>query len=363
MQHSISGICSLLLLIVACMGLQTTSAKDYTVGPSSDFMCCGSMAYSRTDLLLMGLNVLNKAESLGIPLNTYRTLQKLDICNVMPTHRGKRAGISKKCNSDTKPKTDQPIFCLLNARSISNKWDEIIDFIVDNDVDVISITETWLGKDNQPPYLPDGYSFVHLPRPNRRGGGVGVLYRNNLKVQVNPSFSAASFESLEVLLTLNSTHIRLFVIYRPPPSTVNGLTKALFFEEFDHFLAANAAATGRTMLVGDFNFHWENQQDPETKIMKNMFTSYSLQQHINDPTHKSGHALDWIISRDDDDMICDCSVSSLISDHHAILYKLNLHKPALPRKLITSRSYRTLDNKAFKHDVLESTCLRNLQIH
>ena len=110
-------ICSVLLLIVAigqilehndiinvgCLGLKKSSAGENTVALSSGLMCCGTMAYSRTALLMIGLNVLMQSTTLRLPLNTYRTLQELDICDVLPTYRGKRCGISKKKISDPVP--------------------------------------------------------------------------------------------------------------------------------------------------------------------------------------------------------------------------------------------------------------------
>jgi hypothetical protein len=35
--------------------------------------------------------------------------------------------------------------CLLNVRSINNKALIIKDFVVDNDIDILALTETWLN--------------------------------------------------------------------------------------------------------------------------------------------------------------------------------------------------------------------------
>ena len=50
--------------------------------------------------LIIGLNMLMQSTTLRVPLHTYRTLQELDICAVLPTYRRKRGGISKKKISD-----------------------------------------------------------------------------------------------------------------------------------------------------------------------------------------------------------------------------------------------------------------------
>ena len=50
-----------------------------------------------------------------------------------------------------------------------NKWLPIKDYIVDNDVDIFPLTETWLLPDDRDDQIsgdltPDGYSFYHVPR-------------------------------------------------------------------------------------------------------------------------------------------------------------------------------------------------------
>ena len=79
------------------------------------------------------------------------------------THRGCRAGahtrrrfVQKQTGvNTTNLLTIKPVnevhsakLCLLNARSVCNKADFIIDYVADHDIDVLCITETWLQSDN-----------------------------------------------------------------------------------------------------------------------------------------------------------------------------------------------------------------------
>ena len=64
---------------------------------------------------------------------------------------------------------------------------------------------------------------------------MGLLFKNNLQVKKKLCDSFSSFECMDILL-LNLINVRIFVIYRPPPSQVNGLTASLFFAEFSQFL-------------------------------------------------------------------------------------------------------------------------------
>ena len=67
---------------------------------------------------------------------------------------------------------------LLNARLVCNKTLVIKDFVVENAIDLLGITETWLHLKG------DGYRFVHTPRPVGTGGGVGFLYKQGLCTKI-----------------------------------------------------------------------------------------------------------------------------------------------------------------------------------
>ena len=61
--------------------------------------------------------------------------------------------------------------------------------VVDRDVDILAVTETWLKADEccdniTRDVTSTGYTSVHSPRLNGIIGGVGMLYRTNLKVQL-----------------------------------------------------------------------------------------------------------------------------------------------------------------------------------
>ena len=60
-------------------------------------------------------------------------------------------------------------FLLFNSRSIVNKALELKDFAVDNNVDFMATTETWLKSDVNNnntigEFCPTGYKFLHQPR-------------------------------------------------------------------------------------------------------------------------------------------------------------------------------------------------------
>ena len=56
-----------------------------------------------------------------------------------------------------------------------------VDLIVDNSVDVLMLTETWLYSNGDEAYIaalsPAGYEFRSFPRAGSRGGGIGFVTR------------------------------------------------------------------------------------------------------------------------------------------------------------------------------------------
>ena len=106
--------------------------------------------------------------------------------------------------------------------------------------DLVALTETWLSpdvskNDSVVQECADyGYKLFHIPRPTRKGGGVGILVKDNISIVGNTieHLAHTTFEHIELLITSISIHIRLVVVYRPPQSKINKNTKVQFIVEF-----------------------------------------------------------------------------------------------------------------------------------
>lgn len=203
--------------------------------------------------------VLNIINSLGIGLCQKPTSRK--------THRGVRAGRRKQQNAVT-PVNKKPTlkFCSLNARSLRNKCNEFVEFVQANDLDLIAITETWFKPDDISVVracTPSGFSFHHIPRSVRTGGGVGLLYRSTLSINVTDiHFDYSTFESLHCELTCNSLSVRLVVIYRPI-KTISGqhVNFTNFLGEFENLINDYLLHPSELILTGDFNIHVDDESN------------------------------------------------------------------------------------------------------
>jgi exonuclease III len=249
--------------------------------------------------------------------------------------------------------------CVLNCRSVKNKACAIVDHIIDSDLDIIALTETWLSTLERDQRIigeltPPGYIFHHVPRLNRKGGGVAVLCKDTFKIHVNSAFSASSFECIDVSVTAISVTIKMIVIYRIPPNSKNGLKRSEFIAEFTNLLEKTSIEPGKLLILGDFNVNWDNKNSQETKELESLLNSYNLEQHVHESTHKDGHVIDWVISRPLDDLVKSCEVNSMISDHHAIHIDLSCSKLHPPRKSFTFRNIKGIDTDKFKADILKS---------
>ena len=135
------------------------------------------------------------------------------------------------------------------------------------------------------------------------GGGVGLLYNKCYKIEKQDVTSFLSFEYMEVLLRTPAAVLRIGVLYRPPPSTENGLTAIMFFNEFPILLERLAVASGYLLLTGDFNFHVDDRTDSLASRFLDLLDSHNLIQHVSGPTYKDNHTLDLLITRACEDII------------------------------------------------------------
>jgi exonuclease III len=146
---------------------------------------------------------------------------------------------------------------LWNARSVRHKTVHIIENIVENDVDVFIITETWLAENDSVvigEMLPQGYSCLNFPRKGDEHGGIGIIYKSNLNIKSTPTgIDTPSFE--HACVVMKKAGIRLIPVYRPPPSETNCFKVSQFLDEFDAFLNEISMAPIKTILIGDFNIH------------------------------------------------------------------------------------------------------------
>ena len=128
-----------------------------------------------------------------------------------------------------------------------------------------------------------------------------------------------SFEFSHWMVEFQSRRLQIIIIYRSPYSRNHPVTTSVFFADFSSFLE-NIMSSVPLLIAGDFNIHVEVPGNAERVCFKELLESTGLQQHVNEPTHESGHTLDLIITRHCDSLLADIHVSDcLFSDHFTLI--------------------------------------------
>ena len=275
----------------------------------------------------------------------------------------------KDCKSrshSSLPNTTTPLrIALFNAQSVSStqqasKRTEIVEFIQDNDLDILILTETWLKENGDDSAIADltpvNYFLKSFPRSAIRGGGIAVIFKNSLSSHVSFStvlpFTHPSYECVQVTLALHKKSVQLFCIYRPPPNTKNKLTDAMFFSDFHELLEHSNTLSRTPVLLGDINVHFDDCNHPSTSKMLDMLNVFQFIQSVSQPTHKKNHILDWVMHRPDDHIVQSVLVShALASDHFCVLFDLMAQCPPPPPMFRSVRCLRTMNKEAFREEL------------
>ena len=165
------------------------------------------------------------------------------------------------------------------------------------------------------------------PTP-RRGGGVAILLRKNLKFHlVAAPLNYSHIELLCIDIDHYDTPCRIICYYRPP-----GLSN-LDVEYIDCTVRyfQHLCSTDRTVVItGDFNLpdvDWDYYHGPDNFIYNSVLqfiNSYGFTQYVNSGTRGS-NVLDLLLA-DSSCLISNVNILPPIgtSDHSTVLFKMNL---------------------------------------
>ena len=294
-----------------------------------------------------------------LPIALFSHIKELGI--IKHAHRGCRAGVSKhKRTSANYPSVNNAKLGLLNSRSARSNADLVKDHLLDYDLDMLALTETWFKPGELDPLaasaIPPGYKLHHVPRKNRKGGGVALFFKSLLDISPapKPRKTPSTFEFMEVTLLLHATNTRIIVVYRPPPSKKARAPFSVFLQEFSDLLDRVAISTGNLIVLGDFNVHWEVKNHPNTRNLHDLLERHNLQQRVTSMTHSSGHIIDFVITRSCESVVQSVSTSDMVTDHAAIHCELNLAKPKRNRTMVQYRKVKAVDRAAFIQDIVDS---------
>ena len=92
--------------------------------------------------------------------------------------------------------------------------------------------------------------------------------------------------------------------------------------------------------------------DTDAAKFLDLLESMGMTQHVNAPTHRAGHTLDLMITREFDCMIhSEPSSDIFYSDHCMVLAELSLQKPALTVREVSCRKMKAVDRELFRRNL------------
>ena len=210
-----------------------------------------------------------------------------------------------------------------------------------------------------------GLKMFSVPRDYGGHGGLGVIFKPevNIKLQTKNSTNLKrykTFEYLECILKSEKGLLRFCNIYRRPYSKVHRFTKSQFLTEFEEYLTTLITKPGLPILLGDFNFHMEDQSDFYSTSLSNLLDQFCYKQNIpsNTSTQKQGGLLDLVLTCDE----ISSNVSQFTahpegtsSDHYMVSFDLDC-SPELCKQTekICYRNFNSIDIDKFKLDLMNS---------
>lgn len=235
----------------------------------------------------------------------------------------------------------------LNARSLSTGFDHFSNLVLENNFDILCVSETWLNA-NIPTHIINipGFNFVRKDR-NGRGGGIGVYVKNEIKyTSVFANF--CTIDGIEYMCTeikTGNSNLLLCTIYRTPGNNCN-----VFIEFLDDFLSYVAPQYENILLLGDINVD-HSFDNPVSECM----LSYDFTQVISEPTRitqTSQKILDVIYFNNTDLLSRSGTLNAdLISDHRMIFCEINLAVQKSRPKIITYRNFSNFRLEDFLKDL------------
>ena len=335
----------------------------FTASPDED----SRIPYSRDELLALN-NQNNIARSVRKQLFKHKLWRPRNVESILPPDKSISPSVDSILPPDELDKQRGPrrpeistLKCgTLNPWSACNKALHIRDLIIEENLDLLAITETYqITPSIQAKLLPPNYGIAYNPRESKsksKGGGCALIYRKeSITCGIVKKYNSDNCEGFHAKLTLPHTCVNVVVIYAPKPKASDSTASNEFISEFSTILTDELCDLKNLLILGDFNYHYQKKNDNSTRDFVDLITNCNLIQHINVPTHRKGNTLDLVFSRADELKPFRIKTNhDVSSDHYAVIFNINVSKPVSKSKNICRRSWKSLDIDSFKTDINQS---------
>ena len=120
----------------------------------------------------------------------------------------------------------------------------------------------------------------------------------------------------------------------------------MFLDEVTDFLATFWVEHNNIIIMGDFNIHVNNTNNPEAQIFLDTMEALGLDNHVNFAMHNRGNTLDLVLTEVLSSLsVVTCRQGPFLSDHCSIELEVAIPKPALKKQTITLRNIKDVVTK------------------
>ena len=140
--------------------------------------------------------------------------------------------------------------------------------------------------------MPIELKRLHLDlkcRTGRSGDGTALIVRESLHVKKVDAGEKTSFEFLDWIVDCGSRKLRILIIYRILYSPDHPVSTGAFFDEFTAYLKSVVMLSEPLLITVDSNIHVDVCGDSDCARLLEILESMGLEQHVDKPTHVSGH--------------------------------------------------------------------------
>ena len=122
-----------------------------------------------------------------------------------------------------------------------------------------------------------------------------------------------------------------------------------------NYLEQLVLTSGALVIAGDFNIHVDDPSDKEAADFLSLIESFGLKQHVSYPTHRTGHTLDLVLTRDRDSLVPTVSSQDhCFPDHFPVFCDLSLTTEYSRLQEVTYRKIKAINADCFIRDVSAS---------
>ena len=278
----------------------------------------------------------------------------------------------------------------INVRGIKGKIRSLETALNTEKISIALITETQLKKGEQ--ISIKGYRWIHRPRPNNKGGGVGILVAEKLAQSTTEDTPNEDHEQLEtkwIKLECRPRNIAIGVFYGPQENEKMEKAKDIF-TALGHQIAQKAQ-NNEVIIAGDFNAKLQiNSNSCKQHISRNgkllreimdnndltpanLKSNHGIWTRVNRKNAEEKSVIDYIltteqIARNTQSVIVDEEGNLRIkgkneTDHNTIIMSIRINDPRKP----TFREKWNLKNKEgwtkFNKEITEAYNNNNIKIN